>query len=283
MDWRERALADLPEHLDAHGDLVPPWERFPTYDRETIWWRMGAGEGWLLLWSLFLERLPPTVEARLGYLRRHAPAPVPWADYVVAVLDPTGEGDDDDPELRELHRRYGYFVSEERLAALVRDGLVASDVAYRTWLEQQRSGVAWPWTYCKTPEQAARWRPRELWFWSRQVAALRADPGWTPPPVPRAWRACAGPLATGHASDLRPRHGLLTLAQLLAAGSVEPPWRLGLSPKDFTDSYGDDMGYVDAYRLWLLQALDDREQVERFVRPIPAAWAAWCDRRVHVR
>ena len=33
--YRDRLAGEL----DAHGDLVPPWAKFPTYERYTIGWR----------------------------------------------------------------------------------------------------------------------------------------------------------------------------------------------------------------------------------------------------
>jgi hypothetical protein len=78
MDWNQSYRSRLPEHLDANGDLAPPWERFPTYERYTIGWRMGAGEDWLGLWHVFLKGLESSPEVRLAYLRRHLPAPISW-------------------------------------------------------------------------------------------------------------------------------------------------------------------------------------------------------------
>ena len=57
MDWKDSCRSRLREHLDPHGDLAPPWERFPHYERYTIGWRMGSGEDWLGLWSVFLEHM----------------------------------------------------------------------------------------------------------------------------------------------------------------------------------------------------------------------------------
>jgi hypothetical protein len=76
-------------------------------------------------------------------------------------------------------------IAKERRGALREMGLIASDVAYPTWLRQQQ-GVRWPWTYSDTPERAARHFTRDLEFWSRQVVGLRGDPAWC---RFRRWRA----------------------------------------------------------------------------------------------
>jgi hypothetical protein len=182
---------------------------------------------------------------------------------------------------------------EDRRAALLEQGLIASDAAYPIWLAQQQ-GVHWPWSDCETPEKAAYYRTRELWFWSRQGAALRAEPGWTTPQVPRAWRACATPLATGAVGRLDLRRGLLSLAQLLSAGHVTPPWTLGLTPTSPTRSptlvasttaarlaqsatRRSDMGYIDAFQKWGMEVFDDREHLKRYLDATraPEAWAGW--------
>jgi hypothetical protein len=35
-------------------EVAPPWQRFPTYPRFTIGWRMGEGEDWLIRWGRFV-------------------------------------------------------------------------------------------------------------------------------------------------------------------------------------------------------------------------------------
>src|SRR5262249_22080402 len=140
-----------------------------------------------------------------------------------------------------------------------------------------QQGVRWPWTYSDTPERAARHFTRNLEFWSRQVAGLRGDPTWTVPLVPDAWQSCAEPLATGQTGVLDSDQGLLSLARSLAAGHVTPPWQLGLTADDFADSFEDDMGYVDAFRLWCMSAFDDQEHLQRYLDAtrMPKSWQGW--------
>jgi hypothetical protein len=285
MDWSERCRARLPEYLDRHGDLAPPWERFPEYERYSLGWRMGTGEDWMGLWSAFLEQLGPDRAARVAYLRRHAPAPISWANTVHDVLNPGASDDDDDDDDNDDddgNDDENDALSAERRAALLEQGLIAPDVAFETWLRQQ-TGVRWPWERNDSPEGAARYDTREFWFWSRRIAELRGSANWSPPPMPEAWSACAEALASGVANNVDPSRGLLTLARFLAAGEVRAPWRLGLTPVDFRDSFEMDMGYIDAFRLWGMSAIDDREQIEAHLRaaPPPEAWAAWV--REHLR
>ncbi|WP_019011150.1 hypothetical protein [Deinococcus aquatilis] len=275
MDWtensRSRLLARLQTHLDLNGDLAPPWARFPDYERHTIGWRMGEGEDWIELWSAFLEQLPQDHDTRTAYLQRHPPAPVSWADTVHHVLFPLEQGDDNDSDEDDLNR-------VQRRTALLEQGLIASDIAYSTWLGQQ-TRVCWPWEHNETPEDAARYSTREFWFWSRQVAALRRAGGWTPPTMPDAWQACRHALESGEADAIQLHQGLLSLAVMFCAGQVWAPWQLGLSLDEFEDSFENDMGYVDAFHLWGMSAFDDAGHLRRYLMSTqaPAAWAVWIE------
>jgi hypothetical protein len=95
--------------------------------------------------------------------------------------------------------------------------------------------------------------------------------------VSSEWESVESQLLTGHLGDIDPTDGLLTLARMLCAGLVQPPWELDLSPDNFTDSFEMDMGYTDAFRLWIMSAFDDdlllREMLHK--TGIPANWADW--------
>ena len=55
----ERLEAIITESLDEHGDVAPPWARFPEIPNGSIGWRMGAGEGWdATTWQGYLQRFP---------------------------------------------------------------------------------------------------------------------------------------------------------------------------------------------------------------------------------
>jgi hypothetical protein len=267
VDWREAGKARLPEHLDSNGDLAPPWVEFPEYERHTLGWRMGGGESWMIMWGIFLEKLGTDPAVRLAYLQRHAPAPFTWADTVHAVLNPSGD-DEDENEEDDVTRG-------SRAQDLERRGLIASDIAYSTWCRRYPDYV--PWRHAKTPFDAARHGTRDFWFWSRRVQELRERGEWRAPELPAAWEACAAALREGAAGAVDVDQGLRTLAKMLCAGRVVPPWELELEPEQFADSFDDDMGYVDAYRLWGMSAFDDEPQRERFVpaQSVPAAWRAW--------
>ena len=283
MSWRDAARLRLPQHLDACGDLRPPWAEFPTYERYCLGWRMGAGEDWLGLWGIFLEGLATDRGTRLAYLRRHPPAPVNWSESVYRVLNPEWGGDSDEDETEDEDRGDvpdPIAVRREELRGL---GLIASDASYAIWRSRQAE-TRWPWEDCRSPATAGRYWTRDLWFWSRRVAEARADGTLTVPKAPWPWRGCIAPLHTGRLVRFERRRGLLTLVRMLCAGAVVPPWRLGLKVDDFADTFDRDMGYVDAWRLWGMSAFDDRGMMQRFghIDEAPTAWRAWMDAQFYL-
>lgn len=273
MESLSAVRALLAEHLDAQGDITPPWAKLPDYERGTIGWRMGLGETWLGLWWTFIQAFGNDRAAKVALLKRHPPAPYSWADAVMGVLDPDWEDrldDDGDDDLGPL------AIPEVQWRELVDAGLVASDVAYQTW-RTRHPEPEWPWRWTRSPEQAARYWTRSFAFWSRTLAEVRARPDWSPPRLPFRWRSCRGSLRSGVLDRADLQRGLRTLARALCAGEVAPPWRLGAALTDFRDSFEDDMGYVDAFRLWLMSAFDDRPHLERYLdaHEAPEDWRAW--------
>lgn len=278
-DYYEKHLA---EHLDPQGDLAPPWEAFPDYERYTIGWRMGSGESWLGFMNEFLDKhLPTDFDTRLAYLKRHAKAPYSWSDWVFDILHPDieDEDDDDDDDGEKARQR-----TEQRRVELADMGLIASDVAYFTWRAKQDS-VHWPWDDCETPEEAARYRTRDLWFWSRQVAELREQNKIPAFDAPEPWNEIAEIVRTGKTNPVVAKEGLQSLVRGFAAGGVVAPWQAGLLPADFADTFDMDMGYVDAFRLWGMSVFDDRPHIDRYTQStaMPETWQEWIDEQFHLR
>ena len=83
---REEELARLREaaietaiasEVAAHGAVRLPWVAFPGVDPFSIAWRMGAGEGHIMM----LGRVPPSLtnEQRLAQVIASGPVPADWA------------------------------------------------------------------------------------------------------------------------------------------------------------------------------------------------------------
>jgi Arm DNA-binding domain len=53
--------------------------------------------------------------------------------------------------------------------------------------------------------------------------------------------------------------------------------KVGLTPDAFADSFEDDMGYVDAFRLWGMSVFDDQPHLRRYLgaTQMPESWQEW--------
>lgn len=251
---------------NQQNDMLPPWEQFPTYQRYTIGWRMGTGEDYLHNWYAFIEKLPNEYGTRLNYLKRHRPAPLSWGNMILAVLYPATKSDQ------------AVGCSQEDTRKLIELGLVEHDVAYHTWLNKQTE-IVWPWSWLGSndPQKAARYRTREFWFFSRQLNTKREMDNLQLDRIPKPWQRCETQLLTGHLGDIDLKQGLFTLSQMFCAGFVKPPWDFGLSLDDFTDSFAMDMGYTDAFRLWIMSAFDDDLLLREMLAStqVSGDWADW--------
>ncbi len=254
--------------MSKNADMVPPWEQFPTYERYTIGWRMGAGEDYIYKWRNFINDLPDDYETRLGYFKRHRPAPLTWCDMVLHFLYPG----------IELDREFG--CSQAEIQKLTNLNLIEVDAAYQTWLSNQ-SEIVWPWSFSETPQHMVRYRTREFWFFSRQLNAARMLGDLKFEKIPNGWQGVERELLSGQLGDVDLTQGLLTLSQMLCAGDVKPPWNLGLSLKDFGNSFEMDMGFIDAFRLWMISSFDDKVLLQKILQEtqVPNYWIDWVNKQ----
>ena len=245
--------------------MMPPWEAFPTYERYTIGWRMGSGEQYLHDWYDFLKTIPANFESRLAYLKHHRPAPLNWGNMVYHTLYPNSQQKYD----ADCKSHIQNFLKLE---------IVEYDAAYQTWHNKQQK-LVWPWTFSffDTPEKAARYITREFWFFSRQLQSQRTSEFVITEDIPSNWQDVRHEIQTGAVINIDPSKGLLTLAKMLCAGSVVPPWKLGLSLENFEDDFDMDMGYVDAFRLWIMCCFDDESLLSQVLKnsDINDEWQEW--------
>jgi hypothetical protein len=250
--------------IDLNDNMVPPWEEFPTYERYTLGWRMGVGEDYFHDWRTFIEKLPNDYETRLNYLKSHRPAPINWGDHILRVLYPG------------IKSAQKYGCSPAEILKLLNLGVIEHDVAYQTWLKQQTNIL--PYLVNRIPEEAARYCLRDFWFVSRQLNSDRERGEFsTIEYIAGEWESLASQLMTRKLGDIDPTKGLFTLAQMLCAGSILPPWKFGLSPDDCTESCEMDMGYADAFDLWIRCAFDDDMLLRKMLEKtgIPGDWNDW--------
>ena len=255
---------------NTETEVCPSWEEFPTYEQSSMGWRMGSGECYRYRWYDFLETLPKDYSTRLAYLQRHQPAPINWCRSASSVLFP-----DIEPE-----EEYEYDCSKAEQAKLLELGVIKYDAAYQTWLQQQTE-IVWPWSYGDSPEEAVRYRARDFEFFSRHFNEFRIQLNVKLPSVPRKWKAIKTQFLTATLGKVDPSKGLLTLAQMLCAGDIRSPWQLGLPLSDFKDSFEDDMGYSDAFRLWMMSLDDDQRFLKLFPKDkVPEEWLPWLDEQL---
>lgn len=84
MSGDERFKADIEREIREHGDVLPPWKKYPHIERYSIGWRMGYGEDYLGVWWAWTKPLDKT--QLVGYFKRHAPIPREWLDWVAYEL-----------------------------------------------------------------------------------------------------------------------------------------------------------------------------------------------------
>jgi hypothetical protein len=100
------------------------------------------------------------------------------------------------------------------------------------------------------------------------------------------WR----PFADRYSADHPPGRpaletGLEALTLFLAEGWPPAPWAIDVPVSSFADTFDDDMGYADAFRLWLMCGFDDRPTFETYAstQPLaPSEWVGWMERELHL-
>ncbi|MEZ4429754.1 MAG: hypothetical protein R3A51_18915, partial [Nannocystaceae bacterium] len=196
-------------------------------------------------------------------------------------------------------RQYDAPLTGDELRALRSLGLVGDDVAFDAWRAGGDASIPAIWSRSERPAHAARYNPRGLGFWTRWAATQRAgDPRFLDRwgVIPSSWAAFVVALAAGEVGDtvasraaaqrleLAPRwpapsEGLERLAVELAAhgGAPSTPWQLGVDPTTRAGSDALDMGYVDAWLLWVRSSFDDPRTWVRYTSgrgPLSSAWIA---------
>lgn len=103
-----RLLEQALEEEQAHGEILPPWKRYPDEARFSGFWRQGTGEWFVMVWSHWAAGRSQS--ERMAYFRRHAPVPTDWADWVSDAIYDEGEPASDDEiveQVRRLERETG--------------------------------------------------------------------------------------------------------------------------------------------------------------------------------
>ncbi|WAS93649.1 hypothetical protein [Nannocystis punicea] len=280
MGFDQKAYLDraIAEASDAHGDVAPPWAKYPEIPARSIGWRMGYGESWAEVWHEWLSRAPTDRAWRLAYLKRHAPAPRTWASAAISTLAP------------EVRRRGE--LEDELQTELEAAGVIGDDVGLVAWERIHGMTPPAPWGRRKeTPAHAVRYGTREFDFWARWCAKRRADgslSAWLAavPPAPEAWIAVREAAARGAPGEPVSASPYERAAVLLAAhGSLPAPWALGEDPASLREKYDEHDSYADAWSLWVSYRFDDAKTWRAYLQAQPRHPEAWAKtvRRIAVR
>ncbi|WP_434421531.1 hypothetical protein [Nannocystis pusilla] len=258
----------IAEARDEHGDVAPPWARYPEIPAGSIGWRMGAGEGWAEVWHEWLSRAPSDRAWRLAYLKRHAPAPRTWTATVISTMVP------------ELRAREA--LSEALPAELEAAGVIGDNVGLTAWERLYGASPPAPWgSREETPAHAVRYGTREFDFWARWGAKRRAEgslAAWLAavPPAPEPWRAVREAVERGTpaepvSSDVYERAGVL----LAAHGALPAPWALGEEAGSLREEFDEHDSYADAWSLWVHHRFDDAKTWREYLQAQPHPPKAW--------
>lgn len=109
-----------------YGTVPPPWVVFPDIHPYSVGWRMGVGEGFLLLWGAWWERQAQSEPDRVAYFRRFPPPPR-WLEWMLDALWSLNLGEEDEPDLDP------YFAHADALGFGTRDD--ERDLDDPRWLE----------------------------------------------------------------------------------------------------------------------------------------------------
>lgn len=98
------ALQELCDaEVAAHGCVRPPWAYAPGVHPYDLYWRMGAGETHVMLFSAWADGR--AAEELRAVLARFAPVPADWAWWAAEALGRFTAGDDgDEPPFDEVRR-----------------------------------------------------------------------------------------------------------------------------------------------------------------------------------
>ena len=109
-----------------HGAVLPPYVMFPDIHPFDIFWRMGSGESYLMMYSLWSAKGGMGEAQWIEYFRKFPPPPI-WLTWVMDCIwnieknfeENIGEDtDDDDAEFNLDPFEFDYWCYFRRTAAL---------------------------------------------------------------------------------------------------------------------------------------------------------------------
>ena len=130
--WIQEEIEKL---KSEYGDVPPPWTIINEHPLN-LCWRMGGGEGHLILWHDWWESLNLSEQERIAYFRKWPP-PHCWLEFLIeAIWNVILEDYDGDIDFFELTEQLGFGSEEE----------YKRDFSDKKWLETTET----PWQRFKS-------------------------------------------------------------------------------------------------------------------------------------
>jgi hypothetical protein len=133
--WIREGIA---EHEAEHGAVPPPWVIINEHPGD-ICWRMGVGEGHLMLWDEWWRDRDLSEDARVAYFRKWPP-PHCWLCFVIGAIWDVDVLDfevEDETDYFERAEQLGFGSEAEWL----------SDFNDPKWLEDKQQVTDRSWLY----------------------------------------------------------------------------------------------------------------------------------------
>ncbi|KFY73770.1 hypothetical protein V499_06161 [Pseudogymnoascus sp. VKM F-103] len=121
--WIDSQISEL---IAEHGTVPPPYIKHPNIHPLEIFWRMGSGESYIMVYGAWWERQKPLMDEtqKIEYFRQFPPPPL-WLIWMIDLLwVPEDEGMDLDPEEADYFK---YFLRTKAL------GFGTEDECKRAW------------------------------------------------------------------------------------------------------------------------------------------------------
>lgn len=93
FETSEIYVKELKKNIDSFGDVPPPWYYSPNSHPNSIQWRMGAGETYMMVYSTWINNNLNNEEKLIEFFKKY-PAPPRWLGFIansIWKLEPMDE------------------------------------------------------------------------------------------------------------------------------------------------------------------------------------------------
>ncbi|WP_425146195.1 hypothetical protein [Deinococcus sp.] len=91
-DWLEVATQQL---VAQYGSVPPPWVPYPEFHPYSAFWRMGGGEGHIMVFSAWWQAQDFDEAEAVSYFHRWPP-PAAWLEWMIDAIWNPGDSEDFD-------------------------------------------------------------------------------------------------------------------------------------------------------------------------------------------